>query len=179
MTQQKNNTIYFYFQNFDTNFNKMKSKLISKVSELESLKSENISAELAQSKSIIGGDDEKNISKSGNIFADNNLSQYLVHKNIDQVLQSEDVIASEKINDNTLAYTNNLIFELLKANTETSSKISNEIIINKTNKDNKLDTFIKFDILSIIPENVTPHLAQVNNSTPLQLNHILKFRWEG
>ncbi|RHZ89259.1 hypothetical protein Glove_16g215 [Diversispora epigaea] len=59
----------------------------------------------------------------------------------------------EKINDNIPVYTDNPISDLSKAITKTVPKISNEININKTNRNNILDT-------SITLENVLSNLTQ-------------------
>ncbi|CAG8539969.1 17660_t:CDS:2 [Cetraspora pellucida] len=88
----------------------IKSKLKSKVNELECLKLKTIS------KPIVGGDDEKNITKSDNISLDStDLSKYFIYrKNMDQ---------TKKTNSNILTYTNDEITELSKNNTEANSKI--------------------------------------------------------
>ncbi|CAG8592217.1 20676_t:CDS:2 [Cetraspora pellucida] len=81
----------------------------SKVNEFECLKSETIS------KPIVGGDNEKNITKSDNIsLGSTDLSKYFIcGKNMDQ---------TEKTDGNILTYTNDEIIKLLKNNTEANSK---------------------------------------------------------
>ncbi|RIB17555.1 hypothetical protein C2G38_2246320 [Gigaspora rosea] len=95
----------------------------SKVNELECLKSETIS------KPIVGGDDEKNITKSDNIsLGSTDLSKYFIRrKNMDQ---------TEKTDGNILTYTNDEITELSKNDTEANSKVSNETSISKISEDN-------------------------------------------
>jgi len=131
----------------------LKNELVSKISELECLKSEAIS------KPIVGGNVEKNMTKSDDIstvsdsshlvsVSDNkNLSKYFIRrKNIDQ---------DEKI-DNIPTHTNDEITELPKIDTEINSKISDETSICETNK----DIFPTQEI-----KNVAPYLAQQENHT--------------
>ncbi|RIB05265.1 hypothetical protein C2G38_2253912 [Gigaspora rosea] len=95
----------------------------SKVNELECLKSETIL------KPIVGGDDEKNITKTDNIsLGSTDLSKYFIRrKNMDQ---------TEKTDGNILTYTNDEIIELSKNDTEANSKVSNETSISEISKDN-------------------------------------------
>jgi len=127
----------------------IKSELKSKVNKLECLKSEDrldmqvLLFHNTACSVIIGGDEEKNMTKSDDISAVNesskNLSKYFVcGKSMDQ---------TEKIDGNILTYTNDEI-------TETNSKVSNKTSISEVSK----------DILSVqeIP-NVTPHLIQLDS----------------
>jgi len=114
----------------------MKNELALKVSELEHLKSEDIS------RSVVGGIDEKNISSSNNISTvsepSKNLSQYLAcRKNMED---------AKKIDTIILDHTNDKIIELPKVNTENILKVSDETNISETSKDIMLDTSIKPDI---------------------------------
>ncbi|CAJ0856300.1 1561_t:CDS:1, partial [Entrophospora sp. SA101] len=129
-----------------TELERMKDELSLKVSELNCLKSETIS------KPIVGGDDEKNMTKSDDISAviepSKNISRYFVRgKSIP-------------------------ISEPPKVNAENSPKISDEININETNKVNMLDAPTKPSILQIIPQNVNPHLAQRENYTPSLMSQL-------
>ncbi|RHZ58287.1 hypothetical protein Glove_374g29 [Diversispora epigaea] len=100
-----------------------------------------------------------------------------------QHVYCKDAIASEKINDNIPAYTNNLILELVKADTETASKINNEINISETNKDNILDaliiaenmtyTFEEQSFISNSSRGETFFQGYVNPPSGLQKNHNL------
>ncbi|CAG8655578.1 7282_t:CDS:1 [Paraglomus brasilianum] len=133
----------------------LKDELALKISELGCMKSEDVS------RSVIGGVDEKNITKSDDISAvsepNKNLSKYFIRgKNMDE---------TKKINNNIPAYTNNEITKLPKDDTEILSKVSDETNISETSKDIMLDTSIKPDISPIISENMTPYLAQWENYT--------------
>ncbi|RIB24798.1 hypothetical protein C2G38_2167554 [Gigaspora rosea] len=122
----------------------------SKITELEHELALNISKlECLKSKnmpvSIVGGNNKKNITKS----------------------RPE----GWKINGNISTYTNNEITELPKNDTEINPKVSDEIDISKTNKDNMLDTLIKPNIIEAMSQNITPHLAQRENiSSLIELN---------
>nr|CAG8652282.1 7493_t:CDS:1 [Entrophospora candida] len=142
----------------------MKDELSLKVSELEHLKSEDIS------EPIVGGDNEKNaqsdeqspITKSDDISAisepSKNLSQYFIRrgkapllcnkKNMDQAGKIDGIISDHTRHDG--------ITEPSKVDTEISSKINEETNINEISKDILLVQEIK---------NVTPHLAQPENHT--------------
>jgi len=93
----------------------IKSELESKVNELECLKSEAISAELARPKPVVGGDDEKNTQSEEQSFIsnsdrfekpllrnnNNNLAQYFVHrKSIEESKISDETNVSETNKDN-------------------------------------------------------------------------------
>ncbi|CAH1766933.1 10673_t:CDS:1 [Entrophospora sp. SA101] len=129
----------------------IKSELESKVNELEHLKSEAIS------KPIVGGSDEKNITKSDNIsLGSTDLSKYFIRgKNMDQI---------EKIDGE--------ITELPKNDTKIDPEVNDEISISEINKDNMLVSSINPDIPPIISENMTPHLAQreINMSSLIESN---------
>ncbi|CAJ0892944.1 12280_t:CDS:1, partial [Entrophospora sp. SA101] len=146
----------------------IKSELESKANELECLKSEAIL------KPIVGGNDEKNMTKSDDISAvlqsrplddeseirgsvsslnhdiyvssepSKDLSQYF--------LRGKNMDPIEKIDGNISTYTNDEITELPKIDTEISPKINEGTSISKTNN----------NILQEIP-NITPHLAQPEN----------------
>ena len=137
----------------------IKSELESKVNELEHLKSEAIS------KPVLGGNNEKNMTKSDDISAvlqsrplgdslnhdtyvsnepSKNLSKYFVRgKSMDQ---------TEKINNDISTYTNDEITELPKIDTEINPKVGDEISISETNKDNMLDISIKPNVSEVMPQ---------------------------
>ncbi|CAH1769737.1 3630_t:CDS:1, partial [Entrophospora sp. SA101] len=124
----------------------IKSELESKVNELECLKSETIS------KPIVGGDDEKIITKSDDTSAVSepikNLSQYFIRKkSMDQV---------RKIDGNILDHIDDENTKLPKVDTENSCEIVASDNINISDKTNN----------NILQEmsNVSPHLAQRENN---------------
>ncbi|CAG8729691.1 2517_t:CDS:2 [Cetraspora pellucida] len=99
----------------------IKIKLDSKISKLEHLKSENISI------SVIGGDSEKNISKSrpkGSLLCNNNISAVSeTSKNLSQYFAHRKIMNKvEKISTNILTHANDKIVPILE-----SSKIDTEI----------------------------------------------------
>ncbi|RHZ63482.1 hypothetical protein Glove_329g32 [Diversispora epigaea] len=137
--------------------------LNSKINELDQQKSKAMTSILSNqveilSKSIIGGDDEKNIqseeqssiSNSSNISADNNLSQYLyVKKNMEE----------NKIDINYVS-------ELPKVDTPISV---HEEVVSSTPEFSKTDIspddiHISSDMPLSIPKSVTSYLAQRENS---------------
>ncbi|RIB05004.1 hypothetical protein C2G38_2220859 [Gigaspora rosea] len=129
----------------------LERELALNISELEHLKSKNMSV------SIVGGNNKKNITKSR-------------PEGMDQV---------GKINGNILTYTNNEITELPKNDTEINPKVSDEIDISKTNKDNMLDTLIKPNIVEAMSQNITPYLAQRENiSSLIELNSQMRHSLE-
>jgi len=145
-----------------TELERMKDELSLKVSELDCLKSETIS------KPIVGGDDEKNMTKSDDISAviepSKNLSKYFVRgKSMNQAEKIDNDIATQTvIFDNCSA--NNEFTEPPKIDTEINPKISDETSISEINKDNMPVSSINPDIHPIISENMTPHLAQRENN---------------
>nr|CAG8648350.1 660_t:CDS:1 [Entrophospora candida] len=118
----------------------IKSGLELKVNELEQLKSENVS------KPIVGGDNEKNITKSDNIsLGSTDLSKYFVcRKNMDPI---------EKIDGE--------ITGLPKNDTKINPKVSDETSISEISEDNMP---IKPDVSEAMPQNVISHLAQRDNN---------------
>nr|CAG8547865.1 3036_t:CDS:1 [Entrophospora candida] len=130
----------------------IKSELESKVNELECLKSEGIS------KSIVGGNDEKNITKSDNIsLGSTDLSKYFIRgKNMDPI---------EKIDGE--------ITELPKNDTEIDPKVSEGTSISEISKDitpqfqgsKSHDSENRLTACSAIEiPNMTSHLAQPENN---------------
>ncbi|CAH1766376.1 6830_t:CDS:1 [Entrophospora sp. SA101] len=125
----------------------LEQELASTVNELERLKSEGIS------KPIVGGDDEKNITKSDNIsLGSTDISKYFVcRKNMDQAGKIDTIIPDYTDDESTP------IPKSPRVNTEIIPKVSDEIDISKTNK----DIFPTQEIM-----NVAPYLAQPENNTP-------------
>ncbi|RIB06601.1 hypothetical protein C2G38_2216669 [Gigaspora rosea] len=146
-------------------------ELASKVSELECLKSEAIS------NPILGGNDEKNMTKSDDISAvieeseirgyassSKNLRQYFVcRKSMDQAKKIDDDISAQTSTFGT-CFVNDEITELPKIDTEVNSEVKDRTSISEINKDDILDMSIKPNISQIISENVTPHLIQPDNN---------------
>ncbi|RIB01392.1 hypothetical protein C2G38_2230974 [Gigaspora rosea] len=116
-------------------------ELASKVSELEYLKSEAIS------NPILGGNDEKNMTK----------------KSMDQAKKIDNDISAQTSTFGT-CFVNDEISELPKIDTEVNSEVKDRTSISKINKDNILDISIKPNTSQIISENVTPHLIQPDNN---------------
>ncbi|RHZ43641.1 hypothetical protein Glove_938g6 [Diversispora epigaea] len=133
---------------FKSKITEVEQELVSTVSELENLKSEDISVELTRPKPMIGGNDEKNIAKSDSqsedVFASNNgvsakahisiisessnsLRPYLARrKNIEDIEKIDDddrVIPIPKVSDSCNEVTN----------------------ATETSKDIMLDTYINSD----------------------------------
>ncbi|CAG8551309.1 14949_t:CDS:2 [Cetraspora pellucida] len=126
----------------------IKVELDSKISELECLKSEDILV------SVVDGDSEKNISKS------RPKGQYFAHKKIMNEV--------EKISTNILTHTNDkivLILESSKINTEVTSKISDETIINENNKGRSEKLSIIALGASIVNKYQTTPIKQIFHST--------------
>ncbi|CAG8540134.1 16125_t:CDS:2 [Cetraspora pellucida] len=122
----------------------IKVELDSKINELEHLKSEDISV------SVVGGDSEKNISKS------RPKGQYFAYKKIMNEVK--------KISTDIPTHTNNKIvpiLESLKIDTEVTSKISDKTIINENNKDNILQ-----------PINAENQFQEIKNVTPIRSHNI-------
>ncbi|RHZ85483.1 hypothetical protein Glove_65g139 [Diversispora epigaea] len=130
---------------FKSKITEVEQELVSTVSELENLKSEDISVELTQPKPMIGGNDEKNIAKSdsqsedvfaSNIFiiseSSNSLRPYLVRrKNIEDI---------EKINDDDGIIPIPKLSDSQNEDANTSETNNSEI-----SKDIILDTHINSD----------------------------------
>ncbi|CAH1768758.1 14749_t:CDS:2, partial [Entrophospora sp. SA101] len=145
----------------------LKSKIVElalKISELERLKSEDISGSIGSvSPTIIGRDDEKNITKSDDISLDStDLSKYFIcGKNMDPIGKIDGNMCLESkthgfATDTSFAistYTNGEITELSKNDTEIIPKVSDEINISKNSN----------NILQEIP-NMTPYLTQPENN---------------
>ncbi|RIB29844.1 hypothetical protein C2G38_2154350 [Gigaspora rosea] len=123
MKSKKIKSLEFMIKILETELENIENELKLKANQLECLKSEAIL------KPVIGGDDEKNITKSDNIsLGSTDLSKYFIRgKNIDQ---------TEKTDGNILTYTNDEITELSKNDTETNSKVSNETSISEISGDN-------------------------------------------
>ncbi|KAF0337380.1 hypothetical protein F8M41_016527 [Gigaspora margarita] len=144
----------------------IKSELDSKVSELERLKSKNILV------LVVGGDSEKNISKSNNISAvsepSKNLSQYFAHKKIMNKV--------EKISTDIPTHTNNKIVPILessKIDTEVISKISDETIINKNSEDRPKGSLLHNNKDNILqPIDTGNQFQEIKNMTLIKSHNI-------
>ncbi|CAG8494573.1 845_t:CDS:2 [Funneliformis mosseae] len=144
-------------------------ELASKVSELENLKLETISIP------VVGGNDEKNMTKSNDISAvieeseirgyaspSKNLRQYFVRrKSIDQAKKIDDDISTQTSTFGT-CFVNDEITELPKIDTEVNSEVKDRTSISEINKD---DIPIKSNTSEAMPQNVTPHLTQPDNNS--------------